>query len=61
MSCESDRKIVEKFGIDKCIELDWELINERIYDNNISFRDILMSIDSQTEDINSALYELVKD
>lgn len=58
---ESDRKIVEKFGIDKCIELDWELINERIYDNNISFRDILMSIDSQTEDINSALYELVKD
>lgn len=58
---KSDRKIVEKFGIDKCKELDWELINKRIYDNNISFRDILMSIDSQTEDINHALYELVKD
>jgi len=58
---ESDRKIVEKFGIDKCKELDWKLINKRIYDNNISFRDILMSIDSQTEDINHALYELVKD
>lgn len=57
---ESDRKIVERFGIDKCKELDWELINKRIYDNNISFRDILMSIDSQTEDINHALYELVK-
>lgn len=58
---ESDRKIVERFGIDKCKELDWELINKRIYDNNINFRDILVSIDSKTEDINHALYELVKD
>ena len=57
---ESDRRIVEKFGIDKCKELDWELINKRIYDNEINFRDILMSIDSQTDDINLALYELVK-
>lgn len=62
ISCiiESDRRIVEKFGIDRCKELDWELINKRIYGNNISFRDILMSINSQTEDINHALYELVK-
>lgn len=59
---ESDRKILEKFGIDKCKELDWELINKRVYYNkNINFRDVLMSIDSQTQDINSALYELVKD
>lgn len=58
---ESDRRIVEKFGIDRCKELDWELINKRIYDNDISFRDILMHIDSQIEDINQALYELVKD
>ena len=59
---ESDRKIVEKFGIDKCKELDWELINKRVYYNkNINFRDVLMSIDSQTQDINSVLYELVKD
>ena len=59
---ESDRKIVEKFGIDKCKELDWELINKRVYYNyDIDFRNILMSIDSQSEDINSALYELVKD
>ena len=57
---ESDRRIVEKFGIDKCKELDWELINKRIYDNEINFRDILMSIDYQTDDINLALYELVK-
>ena len=59
---ESDRKIVEKFGIDKCKELDWELINKRVYYNyDIDFRNILMSIDSQSENINSALYELVKD
>ena len=58
---ESDRKIIERFGIDKCKKLDWELINKSIYDNNINFRDILMSIDSQTEDINRTLYEQVKD
>ena len=59
---ESDRKIVERFGIDKCKELDWELINKRVhYNKNINFRDVLMSIDSQTQDINSVLYELVKD
>ena len=58
---ESDRRILEKFGIDRCKELDWELINKRIYNNDINFRDILMSIDSQTDDINLALYELVKD
>ncbi len=59
---ESDRKIVEKFGIEKAKTLDWELINKQIYYNmSINFRNLLMSIDSQTEDINSALYELVKD
>lgn len=56
---EFDRKIVERFGIDKCKKLDLELINKTRY--KINFRDILMSIDSQTEDINYALYELVKD
>ncbi len=59
---ESDRRIVEKFGIDRCKELDWELINKRVYYNsNINFRNVLMSIDSQVQDINSTLYELVKD
>ena len=58
---ESDRRIIEKFGIDRCKELDWKLINKIIRDNDISFRDILMSIDSQIEDINQALYEIVKD
>ena len=58
---ESDRKIVEKFGIDKCKELDWELIKRVYYNHDIDFRNILMSIDSQVQDINSTLYELVKD
>lgn len=62
---DSDRQIVEKFGIDRCKELDWELINKIVYSNRSfnfrsNFRDILMSIDSQTEDINFTLYELVK-
>mgnify|MGYP004455631987 FL=1 len=63
ISCikESDRRIVSKFGIDKCRELDWELINKTLYYNmNINFRDVLMSIDSKTENINNTLYELVK-
>lgn len=63
ISCikESDRRIVSKFGIDKCRELDWKLINKTLYYNmNINFRDVLMSIDSKTENINNTLYELVK-
>ena len=60
--CNQDRIIVEKFGIDKCRTLDWELINKTIYYvNDMDFRDILMTIDSQVSDINMALYELVKD
>lgn len=64
---EGDRKILEKFGIDKCKKLDWELINNsRPMRNNSCtsrywFWNILMSIDSKTDDINLALYELVKD
>ena len=56
---EGDRKILEKFGIDKCKKLDWELINKSRGMN--WFRNILMSIDSKTDDINLALYELIKD
>lgn len=66
ISCviESDRRIAKKFGIDKCKELDWELINKNNqihYDYDANFKDLLMSIDPQVEDINSTLYELVKD
>ena len=59
---EADRKIVEKFGIEKCKELDWELIDKRIYtDHDVNIRELLMTIDSQTEDINNTLYEILKD
>ena len=56
---KEDRDIVEKFGIDKCRDLDWDLINRE--DGVINVRNMIMSIDSKTEDINLALYELVKD
>ena len=64
---EGDRKILEKFGIDKCKKLDWELINNsrrmrnNFYTSRYWFWNILMSIDSKTDDINLALYELIKD
>lgn len=63
VSCiaETDREIVEKFGIDKCKELDWELINKRIYSADINIKEILMSVDPRTENINLALYEIIKD
>lgn len=55
----NDRKVVEKFGIDKCKKLDWELLSSVNGSYNIS-KDILMSFDAQTENINANLYELVK-
>ena len=58
---DSDRQIVEKFGVDKSKKLDWELLNTLTYYNDINFREILMSIESSVEDINVKLYELVKD
>ncbi len=57
-----DRELVERFGIDKCRELDWALMNEMDngLPNNFSLsREMLMSIDPQTQDINKALYEKV--
>ena len=58
---ELDRHIVEKFGVEKAKTLDWELLSERVYYNNINFRELLMSIDASVEDLNTSLYELVKD
>lgn len=57
---ESDRIIVEKFGIDKCKSLDWELLNKfGILEQN-KIRRALLSIDSHTEDLNSTFYESIK-
>ena len=57
VSCltKKDRMIVEKFGIEKCKKLDWELI-EKEYES----RELLLSINPQMEDLNYALYELMK-
>lgn len=64
ISCiiKSDRRIVERFGIEKSKDLDWELINKRIFYNpGLTIRETLMTINENTQDINTALYELVKD
>lgn len=64
VSCimRSDRRIVEKFGIEKSKALDWELINKHIFYNpGLTIRETLMTINENTQDINTALYELVKD
>ncbi len=59
---ESDRVIVDKFGLDKAKDLDWELLNTINYLDNIDFRRVLMSqIDASEEDVNRKLYELTMD
>lgn len=63
VSClmQSDRQIVEKFGLEKAKTLDWELLDKRVYYNDINFKELIMNMDSSVEDINTQLYELVKD
>lgn len=64
-----DRKIVEKFGIEKVKQLDWELLHilelskpTGIASNiNLDSRKLLMSINPSEVDLNTGLYELVKD
>ena len=55
----TDRVILEKFGVEKCRNLDWELIY-RSLESGESVRDVLMSLDKDVEDINKSLYERVK-
>lgn len=47
----ADRKIIEKFGIEKCRSLDFDLLD---------YKEEIMSISSETEDINSVLYDKLK-
>lgn len=56
---EIDKQIVDRFGLEKAKQIDWELIDNINIALNV--RDIVMSIEPQTEDINSKLYELIKD
>ena len=63
MSCLqlADRKIVEKFGLEKAKHLDWELLNKSYYDLDENMKELLMTINPIEEDLNIALYEIVKD
>lgn len=56
---EIDKQIIDRFGLEKAKEIDWELIDN--INISLNVRDIIMSIEPQTEDINSILYELIKD
>lgn len=57
---ERDRKILEKFGLEKIINLDWELILTPFGHNiHIDFFDILEKIPEQEEKINDVLYEVL--
>ena len=59
---KSDREIVERFGIEACEKLDWELLNHHFYHpNGFNVRSLLMEIDPKIEDINSALYKLIEE
>ncbi|MCI8444879.1 MAG: hypothetical protein HFG15_00425, partial [Bacilli bacterium] len=58
---EVDRQIVEKFGIEKTKNLDWELLNKSKYSYKINFKELLMRMNPSEEDLNRNLYELVKD
>lgn len=58
---EVDREIVERFGIQKMKELDFELFRKSSYNDVVFFKETLKEIDSSTEDINFSLYEQIKD
>ena len=61
LSCvgEPERKIAEKFGIEKCRNLNWKFISRLNY-NNINAIELIMQIDSDSKDLNRSLYEMVK-
>ena len=55
---EQDRKIVERFGIQKCKDLDWDLINSVTFVDGVLIRDVLLTVNPDTADVNQALYDL---
>lgn len=64
VSCllERDRRILEKFGLEKIINLDWELLltpfGHRV---TIDYRDILDKIPKHEENLNDVLYEVLSE
>ena len=57
---EEDKKIVERFHIEKAKTLDWELLNKRITDTIVNIKELILKVDPSKEDLNGELYELVK-
>ena len=57
--CEKDRIILERFGFEKCRDLDWEAIDDS-YGCSVNIRDALMAIDPNCENLNMSLYEAIK-
>ncbi len=58
---EKDRKIAEKFGIEKIRTLDRKLITNQLRFSDLNFRELLEDVDPSVEDINLPLYEKIKD
>lgn len=60
-----DRELVERFGVEVCKELDWDLIQSWDFGHRMDYgydiRSKLMSIDPKTDDINRDLYALIED
>ncbi len=54
-----DRLLVEKFGVERVKNLDWELITTRFSSTKIDIRKTLESLPPETPDINKVLYETI--
>lgn len=54
-----DRELVEKFGIKACKKLDFDLINNAYFNRVFNFRELLLSIDSSSQDLNYELYKRI--
>lgn len=58
---EEDRKILEKFGMEKTKKLNWTLLNKKTRYDEPNYRKLLMTIDQSKENPNLELYEIIKD
>ena len=63
ISCviEKDRRIIEKFGIEKCKTLDFDIIDNNFHYIDFKIKDLLLSLNPSTKDLNKTLYELIID
>lgn len=57
----SDRILLDKFGVDKFKNFDWNLFKVHFDDRNINIRDLLIKLSPNVTDINTEIYEQIKD